>query len=106
MTQKQDNTVWDLRFFEFGTCVQSQIAINKIALPLMQNFSMKSKKPIILSALINDKAYCLERVGNETGIVFIMQRGSHLPLHCGASSLILLAFWDKKLTESFLEKLS
>ncbi len=92
------------RFFEFGIAAQAQFAIDKIALPFMQKLFNEVKETVILSALINDKAYCLEKVGNESGIVFVMQRGSHLPLHCGASALILLALWDKKSAESFLEK--
>jgi len=91
------------KFFEFGALVQSQITIDKIALPMMTKLYNEVQETVILSALVNNKAYCLERVGNESGIVFIMQRGSHLPLHCGASSLILLAFSDDEDVDQFLK---
>jgi len=91
------------KFFEFGALVQSQITIDKIALPMMTKLHQEVQETVILSALVNDKAYCLERVGNDTGIVFVMQRGSHLPLHCGASSLILLAYLDDEEIDRFLK---
>jgi IclR family KDG regulon transcriptional repressor len=91
------------KFFEFGALVQSQITIDKIALPVMTKLYEQVKETVILSALIHNKAYCLERVGNESGIVFVMQRGSHLPLHCGASSLVLLAFSEDDFIEQFLQ---
>ena len=91
------------KFFEFGALVQTQITIDKIALPVMTKLHEEVQETVILSALVNNKAYCLERVGNETGIVFVMQRGSHLPLHCGASSLVLLAFSDDKVIDRFLK---
>ena len=91
------------KFFEFGALVQSQISIDKIALPVMTKLHNEVQETVILSALINNEAYCLERVGNESGIVFVMQRGSHLPLHCGASSLVLLAFSDDEDIDRFLK---
>lgn len=91
------------KFFEFGALVQSQITIDKIALPVMTKLYEEVQETVILSALVNNKAYCLERVGNESGIVFVMQRGSHLPLHCGASSLVLLAFSDEADIERILK---
>ncbi|PKN70808.1 MAG: hypothetical protein CVU54_03995 [Deltaproteobacteria bacterium HGW-Deltaproteobacteria-12] len=83
------------KFLEFASVVQSQSQLDKIAYPHMKKMYMEVKETIILSVLKFGKAYCLERIEGEGGIVFSMQRGSHLPLHCGASAKVLLAFSDE-----------
>jgi DNA-binding IclR family transcriptional regulator len=83
------------KFLEFASVVQSQSQLDKIAFPHMKKLYLEVKETIILSVLKFGKAYCLERIEGEGGIVFSMQRGSHLPLHCGASAKVLLAFSDE-----------
>jgi DNA-binding IclR family transcriptional regulator len=80
-----------LKFMELGSLVKSQIRIDQIALPYMKELAEVMKETVILSYLSSGVAYCLERVGPESGLVFSMQRGAHLPLYSGASAKVLLA---------------
>jgi len=82
------------KFFELGAAVQSQFTIDKIALPVMKKLYNEIQETVILSALINNHAYCLERVGNENGMVYLLRSGSRLPIHCGALALVLLSFLE------------
>lgn len=80
-----------IKFLQYASLVQSQIRIDAVALPYMRKLSNEVKETVILSVLLNRVAYCVERVGHESGIVFSMQRGAHLPLYSGASAKVLLA---------------
>lgn len=88
-----------LKFLELASVVEEQSALDKIAFPHMKKLYLKERETIILSVLRFGKAYCLERIEGEGGIVFSMQPGSHLPLHCGASAKVLLAFCDENIDQ-------
>ena len=80
-----------LKFMELGSLVRSQIRIDQLALPFMKELAQQTGETVILSYLSSGVAYCLERVGPESGLVFSMQRGAHLALYSGASAKVLLA---------------
>ena len=92
------------RLFEYGSLVQAQNPLHKIALPYMRRLSDEVGETVILSVLRNRVAYCLERVESEKGIIFSMQRGAYLPLHSGASAKILLAFLPDEEIDLFLKQ--
>jgi DNA-binding IclR family transcriptional regulator len=87
------------KFLELASVVQAQSRFDKIAYPHMKRLYLEAKETIILSVLKFGKSYCLERIEGEGGIVFSMQRGSYLPLHCGASAKVLLAFSDENIDQ-------
>jgi len=91
------------KLFEFSEALHSQSKIDKIALPFMKKLYNEVKETVILGVLINNKAYCLETVGREDGIAFVAKRGSELPLHCGATGQLLLAFSENEDIELFLK---
>ena len=80
-----------IKFLQYASLVRSQIRIGEVALPYMKKLSNEVKETVILSVLLNQVAYCVERVEYESGIIFSMHRGAHLPLYSGASAKILLA---------------
>jgi DNA-binding IclR family transcriptional regulator len=88
--------------FEYSEAFYSQSKIDKIALPFMKRLYNEVQETVILGVLSNNRGYCLEAVGKEDGLGFIVRRGSELPLHCGASGQLLLAFTGEEDTELFL----
>jgi IclR family KDG regulon transcriptional repressor len=93
------------RMLEYASLVQSQNPLNKIALPYMRRLSNEAEEIVFLSVIANMAAYCLERVEYDRpdrGIIYSMQRGKHLPLYCGASAKVLLAFQPEEEIESYL----
>lgn len=92
------------KFLEFGRCVQLQLQIYEIAKPLMEAMHREVGNVVILSALSGNKSYCVGRVGDEdSGFVYVMQPGLYMPLHCGATSLILLANLDDAYIKHFIQ---
>jgi DNA-binding IclR family transcriptional regulator len=91
------------KLFEFSEALHSQSKIDKIALPFMKKLYHEVEETVILGVLINNRGYCIEAVGKEDGIGFIAKRGSQLPLYCGATGQVLLAFSENEDTELFLK---
>jgi DNA-binding IclR family transcriptional regulator len=89
---------------ELGSLVRSQIRIDELALPFMKDLAQLTGETVILSYLSSGVAYCLERVGPESGLVFSMQRGAHLPLYAGASAKVLLAQLAEAEIDQILER--
>jgi len=92
------------KFFEFSEALHSQSKIDKIALPFMKRLYNEVGETVLLAILVNNKCYCLETIGREDGLAFIIKRGSELPLHCGASGQVLLAFSESEDIELFLKR--
>jgi IclR family KDG regulon transcriptional repressor len=92
------------KFFEFSEALHSQAKIDKVALPFMKKLFNEVEETVTLAILVNGKCYCLETIGREDGLAFIIKRGSELPLHCGASGQILLAFSETEDIELFLKR--
>jgi len=93
-----------IKFLQYASLVRSQIRVDTIALPHMKKLSNEVKETVVLSVLLNQVAYCAERVEYESGIVFSMQRGAHLPLYSGASAKVLLASLPDEEIEALLKE--
>ena len=91
------------KLFEFSRAHDTHSGIDKIALPMMKRLYEEVEETVTLDILINNKGYTLERVEKEIGMGFIVKRGSEIPLHCGASGQLLLAFSDDEDVELFLK---
>ena len=70
----------------------------------MKKLYNEIEETVILAVLVNNRCYCLETIGREDGLAFIIKRGSEVPLHCGASGQILLAFSENEDIELFLKR--
>lgn len=92
------------KFLEFGRKVRQQCSIYEVALPYMEKLHNQVKHVVVLSALSGDRAYCMGRVGKAThDFVYIMEQGVSMPLHCGATSLVLLAHLDDDGVHDFIQ---
>jgi len=89
-----------LNALRLGLLAQQQFNISVIARPLMKELSLLTKETVLLTAVNGTKGIVLERVESEEPIRYsLFQFGASLPLHCGASSKILMAYlpeeeWD------------
>jgi IclR family transcriptional regulator, KDG regulon repressor len=90
-----------LNALRVGVLAQQSISLPAIARPFMKELSLLTKETVLLTALNGTKAMVLERVESQERIRYsLFQTGADLPLHCGASSKILMAFlpeeeWDQ-----------
>jgi len=99
-----------LNALRIGLLAQQQIDISATARPLMKELSRLTKETVLLTAVNGTRGVCLERVESEEPIRYsFFQPGASLPLHCGASSKILMAHlpedeWDHIIAKEGLRR--
>jgi DNA-binding IclR family transcriptional regulator len=99
-----------LSVLRLGLLAQQQFNISVIARPLMKELSLLTKETVLLTAVNGTKGIVLERVESEEPIRYsLFQPGASLPLHCGASSKILMAYlpeeeWDWIIAKEVLKR--
>jgi IclR family KDG regulon transcriptional repressor len=99
-----------LNVLRLGLLAQQQFNIVEVALPYLKELSLLTKETVLLTAVNGTKGIVLERVESEEPVRFsIFQPGATLPLHCGASSKILMAHlpeeeWDHIIAKEGLKK--
>ena len=90
-----------LNVLRLGLLAQREFNISAIARPFMKELSLLTKETVLLTAVNGTKGIVLERVESEEPIWYsLFQPGAHIPLHCGASSKVLMAYltdgeWDR-----------
>jgi len=93
-----------------GLIAYQQLNISAIARPLMKELSLLTKETVLLTAVNGTKGIVLDRVESEEPIRYsLFQPGASLPLHCGASSKILMAYlsdedWNRIIAEEGLKR--
>ena len=76
-----------------GLLAQQNFKLSWIARPLMKELSSLTKETVLLTAVNGTKGIVLDRVESEEPIRYsLFQPGATIPLHCGASSKILMAY--------------
>ena len=99
-----------LNALRIGLLAQQNFSLSSIAYPLMKELSSLTKETVLLTMVNGTKGICVERVESEEPIRFSkFHPGAILPLHCGASSKILMAYleekqWDRIIAEEGLRK--
>lgn len=99
-----------LNALRLGLLAQQQFNITEIARPFMKELSLQTKETVLLTAINGTKGIVLERVESEEPIRYsLFQPGASIPLHCGASSKILMAHlseedWDRIITREGLKR--
>jgi DNA-binding IclR family transcriptional regulator len=94
-----------LNALRIGLLAQQNLNLPTIARPLMKELSVTTKETVLLTAVNGTKGVVLERVESEEPIRFsVFQAGANLPLHCGASSKILMAYLPEADWERIISK--
>ena len=101
-----------LSALRLGLVAQQKFNIATIARPYMKELSQITKETVLLTAVNGRKGIVLERVESEEPIrCSVFQAGATIPLHCGASSKILMAYlseeeWDQIIAKEGLKRFS
>ena len=99
-----------LNALRLGLLAHQQFNISEIARPFMKELSVLTKETVLLTAVNGTKGIVLERVESEEPIRYsLFQPGAIIPLHCGASSKILMAYlregdWDRIIAKEGLKR--
>ena len=99
-----------LNALRLGLLAKGQFNLASLAKPFMKELSLRTKETVLLTAVNGTRGIVLERVESEEPIRYsLFQPGATLPLHCGASSKILLTYlpeedWDKVIAKEGLHR--
>jgi IclR family transcriptional regulator, KDG regulon repressor len=93
-----------------GLLAQEKFDLPSIARPFMERLCQRTKETVLLTAVHETRGICLERVECDEPIRYSsFKRGATVPLHCGASSKILMAYlpevkWDQIMAREGLKR--
>jgi DNA-binding IclR family transcriptional regulator len=99
-----------LNALRLGLLAHQQFNISEIARPFMKELSVLTKETVLLTAVNGTRGIVLDRVESEEPIRYsLFQPGAIIPLHCGASSKILMAYlregdWDRIIAKEGLKR--
>jgi IclR family transcriptional regulator, KDG regulon repressor len=93
-----------------GLLAQQNFDLPALARPLMEKLSLQTKETVLLTAVYGTRGICLERVESEEPVRYsLFKPGATFPLHCGASSKVLMAHlpegdWDQIIAREGLKQ--
>ncbi|KLU61144.1 HTH-type transcriptional regulator KipR [Peptococcaceae bacterium CEB3] len=77
--------------------------LGKVSRPVMQNLADLSGESVILTIRDGMSGVAIEIVEGTQAITWKTSLGNNLPLHCGASKKVLLAFQSPEFIEQYLK---
>jgi IclR family KDG regulon transcriptional repressor len=99
-----------LNALRLGLLAGRNLDVTSVARPFMRELALLAKETVLLTAVNGRRGICLERVESEEPVRYsLFQPGAEIPLHCGASSTVLMAFlpeeeWDRIIEEEGLRR--
>ena len=93
-----------MKLFELGHIIRYQIEIRTYALPIMEKLSQKTEESVTLSIISGKKRVVIEKVESIHDIRQVIQLGKPIPIYCGASSKLLLAFLPDEEINKIIKK--
>jgi IclR family KDG regulon transcriptional repressor len=97
--------VLGLNALKIGLLALQNLNLPAIARPFMKELAIITKETVLLTAINGTKGIVLERVESEEPIRYsLFQSGASIPLHCGASSKILMAYLPEEDWDRIIEK--
>jgi len=73
------------------------------ATPYLEKLSSQFRETALLTVIDRKENICLTKIEPDRLIRFTIDSGTKLPLYCGASSMILLAYQNRAFIDSYLE---
>ncbi|KLU62177.1 HTH-type transcriptional regulator KipR [Peptococcaceae bacterium CEB3] len=86
-----------------GRIAANQMKLGKVSRPVMQNLADLSGESVILTIRDGMSGVAIEIVEGTQAITWKTSLGNNLPLHCGASKKVLLAFQSPEFIEQYLK---
>jgi len=94
-----------LSALRLGLLAQQSFGLVEVARPFMKDLSVLTNETVLLTAVTGTKGVVLERVESQEPVRYsLFQRAATIPLHCGASSKILLAYLEEGERETIIQK--
>ena len=91
---------------ELGRRAYEGLELRQVALPILNRIAALSGETVLLEVLNqeHDRVVCVERAQRQTGLRLMLEVGSTVPLHAGASSKVLLAYLPDEEIEAVIAR--
>ena len=91
---------------ELGWHAYEGLELRRIAQPIMERIASESGETVLLSVLNTDqdRAVCIERIQQRSGLNLVLDVGATLPLHAGCTSKALLASLGEEKVEEVIAR--
>ncbi|MGE5583733.1 MAG: IclR family transcriptional regulator [Bacillota bacterium] len=94
-----------VKFYIWGNIVQQQqTGLTAVARPVMEKLRDECGEEVSLYVMENESRICLLKVESKYGVAKVSTTGVSLPLHCGASGRVLLAYLPEAERERLIRK--
>lgn len=82
------------RIFQLAGIARKGLGLSEIAAPIMRRLVDEARETVLLTRRSGNQVVCLEREESSRNLRISFERGQVLPVHAGASALVLLAWLD------------
>lgn len=84
------------RIFQLARIARKGLGLSEVAAPVMRRLVAETGETVLLTRRIGNQVICLEREESTWSLRLSYERGQVLPVHAGASALVLLAWLDER----------
>lgn len=88
-----------MALFRLGSIVHERLDLSSVAPPVMRALSQETSETVVLVVRCGLERMCIEKVDGPRHIRPFVKVGDPLPLHAGASGLVLLAYMQPEEVE-------
>ncbi|HLV59551.1 MAG TPA: IclR family transcriptional regulator [Natronosporangium sp.] len=81
-----------MRIFQLAHIARKGLGLSEVALPVMRRLAEQTGETVLLTRRVGHRVVCLEREESTHHLRLSYERGQILPIHAGASGLVLLAW--------------
>ena len=85
-----------VKFYQWKSILSQEASIADLARPIMERLRDACGEEVTLYVPGEGNRICVEAVKSRYGVAKVTQVGKTLPLHCGASGKVLLAYYPEK----------
>ena len=82
------------RIFHLARIARKGLGLSEVAAPVMRRLVKETGETVLLTRRSGNRVVCLEREESSRNLRLSYERGHVLPVHAGASALVLLAWLD------------
>lgn len=93
-----------LRAFRLTLSTRSYMVLQRTARPHLEAIASTSHETSFLTVAEGIHSLCIDRVEGPQGLRFSMEVGVQVPLHLGASNLVLLAYFEPKKRDTVVQR--
>ncbi|MBN1266362.1 MAG: IclR family transcriptional regulator [Anaerolineales bacterium] len=95
-----------MKVLQWARAAQSSLGLRDLAIPFMEELKKISGETVTLSMVEGPYRIIVERMESPFLMRYVVNPGDLMPLHCGASGKVLLAFMAEEERESVLNLIS